>query len=111
MPVERETGERLLEFTPAIPSHLPPGGYLHPPLPSEPEADLLQSLSNISHTIENIGFSSESGFQNGPAAASANAGQSREDVFSPNLPESNVPQADFLTDIQKEQGFAGFCAG
>ena len=108
MPVERETEERLLEFTPAIPSHLPPEGYLHPPLPSEPEADLLQSLSNISRTIENIGFSSESGFQNGPAAAPANAGQSREDVFFPNLPESNVPQADFLTDIQEEQVLPAF---
>lgn len=108
MPVERETEERLLEFTPAIPSHLPSEEYLHPPLPSEPEADLLQSLSNISRTIENIGFSSESGFQNGPAAAPANAGQSREDVFFPNLPESNVPQADFLTDIQEEQVLPAF---
>lgn len=108
MPVERETGERLLEFTPAIPSHLPSEEYLHPPLPSEPEADLLQSLSNISRTIENIGFSSESGFQNGPAAAPANAGQSQEDVFFPNLTESNVPQADFLTDIQEEQVLPAF---
>ena len=108
MPVERETEERLLEFTPAIPSHLPSEEYLHPPLPSEPEADLLQSLSNISRTIENIGFSSESGFQNGPAAAPANAGQSREDVFFPNLPESALPQADFLTDIQEEQVLPAF---
>ena len=51
MPVERETEERLLEFTPAIPSHLPSEEYLHPPLPSEPEADLLQSLSNISRKM------------------------------------------------------------
>ena len=87
--VERETGERLLEITiPRIPSHLPSQkNDLHPPLPSEPEADLCKSLSNTSRTIENIGFSSESGFQNGPAAAPANAAPSREDVFFPNLPE------------------------